>query len=370
MIFTKFESTDIVAGRVNRVSSGFWTDGSYEVTQSSLNTSSAQTVLTGSNSYDIQNGAYYYNVYYADQSHFSITYGDYYGSGSLSGSNSSYEYLTRPSKCIYTQYKNLLLTPQDEFFNFKTGNYTVNSSTDTTNTVTSSGIVIINFSADKYKDRVDEGLLEFSLSGANGRFTFIDDSILLPKSDVYNIISGSIINGVATPHYSTTGVITYKSVGLFYPKTGIVVLNANAISSSVGLALTGSFSSNANDSLDYTLNQKTLFQSIVKCNDTTFKVRKSEYLPSRQYFLRIKNRDYNYTNNPTYIADGIKDTKNNVVVPRGTIKIDDFIDNPKTYMTTVGLYDDNNELIAVAKLSQPVEKNFDNELLIRVKLDF
>ena len=64
MIFKNFESTDIVAGRINTVSSGFWVDGNYAVTQSSFTTSSTQVVLTGSNQYDVQNGLYYYNVYY------------------------------------------------------------------------------------------------------------------------------------------------------------------------------------------------------------------------------------------------------------------------------------------------------------------
>ena len=82
MIFKNFESTDIVAGRINKVSSGFWVDGNYAVTQSTFTTSSTQVVLTGSNQYDVQNGLYYYNVYYQNQPHFSITYGDYYGSGS------------------------------------------------------------------------------------------------------------------------------------------------------------------------------------------------------------------------------------------------------------------------------------------------
>ena len=47
-----------------------------------------------------------------------------------------------------------------------------------------------------------------------------------------------------------------------------------------------------------------------------------------------------------------------------------MIDNPRTYITTVGLYNDNNDLVAVAKLSQPVAKDFTKEALIRVKLDY
>ena len=47
-----------------------------------------------------------------------------------------------------------------------------------------------------------------------------------------------------------------------------------------------------------------------------------------------------------------------------------MIDNPTTYITTVGLYNDSGDLVAVAKLSQPVVKDFTKEALIRVKLDY
>jgi hypothetical protein len=44
--------------------------------------------------------------------------------------------------------------------------------------------------------------------------------------------------------------------------------------------------------------------------------------------------------------------------------------DPKVYITSVGLYDTNYNLVAVAKLSRPLQKSFDKELLIKVKLDF
>jgi hypothetical protein len=79
----------------------------------------------------------------------------------------------------------------------------------------------------------------------------------------------------------------------------------------------------------------------------------------------VKNRDFNYSNNPTYVYDGTD--ANNAI---GTIRNSDFVDDPRTYPTTVGLYNDANELVAVAKLSRPAVKTFDNELLIKVRLDF
>lgn len=365
MIFSKFSDSDVVLGRTNRVSSGFWSDGNYAHSQSALFTSSTQTQITGSSgTNDIKNGLYYYDVYSSNplfdasaQVHFSIAYGDYYGSGSGTADTSS---LANPTKAIYSQYKNYLLSPTDTLFSFKTGSYSNISGiiTDSTSTTNSDSIFVITFANDKYKDRVDEGQLQFSLSGSNGLFTFIDDSsVVKTQQDVYNIISGSVVDGVPSASLSSS-VLNYKALGLFYPKTGIVVLNATTLSSSIGITL------NRSNTGAYKVNQQYLYAGLTRAQDSIMKVRKSEFLPSRQYFVRVKNQDFNYSNNPTYVSDG---TDGNT---KGTILITEFLTDPKTYPTTIGLYDESNELVAVAKLSQPVQKNFDNELLIRVRLDF
>lgn len=366
MIFSKFSDSDVVLGRTNKVSSGFWSDGNYAHTQSALYTSSTQTQITGSNGItDIKNGLYYYDVYNANpatdasaQVHFSIAYGDYYSSGSGALDSVS---LATPTKIIYSQYKNCLLNPTDPVFSFKTGSYTDSGGviTDSTSVVTGSAIFVISFATSKFKDRVDEGQLEFSLTGANGLFTYIDDSaVVKTQQDVYNIISGSVVNGVSTAHLTGGTSVSYKSIGLFYPKTGIIVLDALKVGSQVGFTVDQS-----NDG-GYKLNQRLLFSALTTGITQTMKVRKSEFLPSRQYFIRIKNQEFNYSNNPTFVADGTGDDV------KGTIAINEFLTDPKTYPTTIGLYDDSNELIAVAKLSQPVQKSFNNEILIRVKIDF
>lgn len=364
MIFNKFADKDIVLGRTNRVSSGFWIDGNYAHSQSALYTSSTQTQITGSNgATDVKRGLYYFDVYNANpatdinaQVHFSIAYGNYNYSGSGDANTSS---LANPTKVIYSQYKNYLLNPDDQYFSFKSGSYTTGyTPVDSTTAVTGSAIFVIAFSTTHYKDRVDEGQLEFTLSGSEGRLTFIDDSsVIKTQQDVYNIISGSVVDGVPTP-YASASVIAYKSIGLFYPKTGIIVLNASAVASQVGITADESNTGN------YKVNQQYLYAALNIAQTSVMKVRKSEFLPSRQYFVRVKNQDFNYSNNPTYVSDG---TDGNT---KGTIKIKEFLTDPKTYPTTIGLYDDSNELVAVAKLSQPFQKSFDSELLIRCRIDF
>lgn len=374
MIFQKFDSTDIVLGRTNKVSSGFWYDGNYEWCQGLLSLDSAQIEEEGSNAYDVKNGLYYYNVYndfptYTySQVHFTVAYGDSAGSGSSYNDVNTLK--INPTKAIYSQYKNYLLNPSDNSFSFRTGSLTIASTNiDNTTTVDAEAIFVINFSADKFKDRVDESQLEFSLSGSRGLFSFIDDSsVVNKKSDVYNIISGSVLNGIPNPFYAYNGSVRYlpyKSLGLFYPKVGIIVLNAEGVNNLVGLSgsvggMPSNFRVNANSYPKY---QQYLFYGLQNCVSSSMKIRKSEYIPSRHYFVRIKNQNFNYSNNPTFISDGT-DGKS-----YGDIKIDEFLTDPKTYITTVGLYDDANELIAVAKLSQPTQKSFDGELLLRIRLD-
>ena len=90
-----------------------------------------------------------------------------------------------------------------------------------------------------------------------------------------------------------------------------------------------------------------------------FLARNSEKVTSTHYFVRVKNAEYNFSNNPSYVTGSV-----------GQISQTTFVGDPKTYITTVGLYNDRQELLAVAKLSKPLLKSFQREALIRVKLDF
>ena len=81
-------------------------------------------------------------------------------------------------------------------------------------------------------------------------------------------------------------------------------------------------------------------------------------LNSTIYFCRINHNDFNYSSNPTYLGDSKIRVKNVST------------DNPISYITTVGLYSADNELLAVAKLSEPLKKTPENELTPRVRLDY
>ena len=81
-------------------------------------------------------------------------------------------------------------------------------------------------------------------------------------------------------------------------------------------------------------------------------------LNSTIYFCRAGHNEFNYSSNPTYLKQSqirVKETT---------------LDQPVSYVTTIGLYSATNELLAVAKLSEPLKKTPETELTLRVRLDY
>ena len=104
-------------------------------------------------------------------------------------------------------------------------------------------------------------------------------------------------------------------------------------------------------------NHGKLYDAIVNGGD--FEARRTENVSTSHYFVRATNREYNYSNNPTFISGS-----------DNSLRYEAFKKDPKVFITSVGLYNDSSELLAVAKTSQPIAKSFDKEVLIKVKLDF
>ena len=89
-----------------------------------------------------------------------------------------------------------------------------------------------------------------------------------------------------------------------------------------------------------------------------FTLRSEETLSSNYVFVRARNSEFNYSTNPSNITGS------------GELRHSIMIDSPQSYVTSVGLYNDNNDLIAISKLSSPLLKDFTKEALIRIKLDY
>jgi hypothetical protein len=345
-IYKRFGEFDQVTGKVEIVTTGMWSGDSGELNQ--FFTSSTQAAASSSN--------YYINVYNQNPAisssaevQFAVAYGHKFGSGSISLDNNQFS--TLASKATYAQYRSILLEQDDEFFTFTDGT--------TAGGVDSSAIYVINVSRARYKEKMDAGNWELSLSGSNGLFTFIDDSgkkfsdTVGKAGRVFFVATGSLNLGFDSEAtiVSTTGS-NGQGFGLFYPDQGLMILNPTALASVVGGELSGSLSTAAEQK-----NHLKLFNSIKLGSE--FDARRTENVSTSHYFVRATNREFNFSNNPTFITGS-----------NGTFAESTFERDPKTFITTVGLYNDANEMIAVAKTSQPIPKSFDKEVLIKVKLDF
>ena len=89
------------------------------------------------------------------------------------------------------------------------------------------------------------------------------------------------------------------------------------------------------------------------------KLKNNIQLNSTIYFCRVNHNEFNYSANPSYLDSS-----------KIRVKGDNPAAEPVSYITTVGLYSSDNELLAVAKLSEPLKKTPSNELTLRVRLDY
>ena len=371
-IFTPFDPTDdILPNNVETVTRGLFAGDTGSLTSMYLNTNLTATQQT-----------YFQDIYSTGDpklttnanAELSVAYGHFAGSGSidLTGNLNN----DTPTRAIYKQYAQILLPPNDKKFTF--------------NGTDSDSIYILNFNRARYREKLDPGNFELTLaqlsgsmlggltnaahtgsavklSGTNLYQSIIDDSSLTSGGSisegglVYNLVSGSIDNG--TVIFNPAGVgPTY--FGLLYPQHGIAILNADQLDKTY--ANGGVNFGSVTGSLIQGENATKLFKSLSGSHAITaatitggIQSRSSEQVKSTYYFVRVKNAEYNYSNNPSFVTGSL-----------GSLFFNTFINDPQAYITTVGLYNDRKELLATAKLSQPLLKNYTREALIKIKLDF
>jgi len=198
-----------------------------------------------------------------------------------------------------------------------------------------------------------------SVATGSNIISLIDDSSISSATigdsgKVYNIVSGSINSGV----FNSTAPVYY---GLAYPDYGTLILDGKMLDQQLGFATNTGSSSEGNNHfvLFHSISGSSYFTNPATSDNYGFLARNSEKVTSTHYFVRVKNAEYNFSNNPSYVTGSV-----------GQVAQSTFIGDPKTYITTVGLYNDSQELLAVAKLSKPLLKSFQREALIRVKLDY
>ena len=351
-VFQLFDTAeDIVANRVTTVSSGIWSSGGTTLTQGSTTSGFFSSSVQSASS-----GDYYTDVHQEASSstttevQFSVTYGHHAGSGSKNATDG-----TNASQAIYSQFKNVIVSPTQTFFKYGASGAELESSSS----------YFISIARARMREKVDPGNWEIRLNQPGGsgsqELRLIDDSGATSDSSVakgttyFNIVSGSISGGTASYKYSSGTTKMYY--GRFYPFLGVYMLDSGKLDlaqsgTQNGVSLSTGASTNADDN-----NSRKLFNAFNTAGGY-FQARRDEDIKSTHYFCRVNNRRYNFSQNPTYYTGS------------GELTNPTYVTDPRTYITTIGLYNANSELLAVAKLSKPFLKTPAREAVIKVRLDF
>lgn len=366
--FKPFANEDVVSNVVYPKTRGMWSNES-----GSLHTFFTSSIYTATQK------EYYLTVLSTldtcnTQEEFYIAYGHLNGSGSLSQGGQAND---NPSRAIYSQFKNILLEPEDSAFSFPSAS----SVTGTPIFVDSDSIYIISFNQKLSKDKVDPGNWELYLSPLSGSTlpnnqntaSVVDQnsSLLISLIDNSNDTAGvspSLIGPLSKPYYVYSGSLDNglhqndgEAYGLFYPDYGVIILNARKLNSVLGFnTVTGS---NINGNNAFKLFTSISGSSTVTTGRTSisgsFYSRNFEVKNTTYYYIRALNYEFNYSNNPTFVSGSNKSYRHT-----------SFKYDPRTYITSVGLYNDSYELLAVAKLSKPIQKSYTDEYLVTVKLEY
>lgn len=347
MSFKRFDPDDFLIS-ADSITAGAWTGNAPTLTE--FHTSSVQVSSTSGN--------YYISVFQTGSTQvgsevqFNIAFGDSNGSGSVlydAGINGkSY------TSTVFGQFQNIVLGDEDNDFVF--GGVTPSQQS----------LYVLTIDRSKYKGSLFPGTLDLriqSSSAFNLRLTDNSKDVSTVTFNeagrVFQIVSGSngeAISSTPTPSNAVANGMTVSgSYGLFLPDIGTIILNAAAldlVGSDGGVELGTLLNSNTADN-----NPTRLFSKLSAAGN--FTLNSQENVTSDFVFVRARNSEFNYSANPSFISGST-----------GEVLYNDFINAPQTFISTIGMYNDANELLAVAKLSKPLKKDFTKEALVRVKLDF
>lgn len=365
------ENTRLTGTAASEIFTSLYTKGLWSSTVASLksfHTSSVQNV--GSKEYYLQ--VWMSSLLNTKENEmFSIAYGNINGSGSKYVTT-AYDVVGQasdtPSRAIYSQYKLMCLDETETKFILENGEE-INH------------FYAINVNRSRFGDKLDPGNFEINIAQLNGHsflnsfytgsnvevsssnivISLIDDSMdsidQYEYSDkpakVRNLVSGSLATGIHNPynpHY----------YGKVYPDNGTIILSAEKLNES------GSFNTVTGSNIDGQNNYKlfTAMSGSAQNLNLGFVARAVQIKHQQSIFIRVDSGEMNYSNNPTFV------NSDPTIGRVGKPYFDSFMHNPNVYVTTIGLYNDNKDLLAVAKLSKPLQKSFNSELSITVKLEY
>ena len=215
--------------------------------------------------------------------------------------------------------------------------------------------LFVNFSRLLSKDEIKKGSFEMAVYTA-GAMPALTTTLTIADHEAatsYKVNSPAGEYGIL--YTSSVGITAASGVGLIYYQAGVAVLTGSVFAASLmgpGVTVATGYSAIATGStIDVMANcfrnriHNISFNNTVELNSTV-------------YFCRASHNEFNYSANPTYLSESQIRVKNSTT------------DNPVSYVTTVGLYSSDNELLAVAKLSEPLKKDPSTEVTLRVRLDF
>ena len=244
-------------------------------------------------------------------------------------------------------------------------------------------VFFINLSRLLYKDEIQKGTfsMEMYMGGTyatpTGSLTYSDfgaasDYRINSPAGEYGVLyataqTGTAITGRPLAPYANqfpnVGSNGRAFAGLIFYQAGVVAIPIT------GTATNAAFPAFAGNVYSASFGQGSIADMMASgsvndfCNNFRHRIKNIEFnntteLQSSIYFCRVGHNEFNYSGNPSYLSSS------KIVVK------DDATDTPVSYLTTVGLYSPNNELLAVAKLSEPLRKTPETEYVLRVRLDY
>lgn len=352
----RYNSEDIVID-TKRISTSTWADNTNNL--GSAHTSSMQADQTLPSS----QGNFFIDVFnmhtgsISASKEYSIAYGHRDGSGSLDFTNDEGSFGYSATRWNYSHYRQIVYGDELQEFNF--------------DGFVPKDVWIINIERRNYKQNLKPGTLNLFLgeSDTGALIQLTDNSVTTTGSatltmcgrqfDLVSGSSGQAISPQKSNLSATIGDEQHGHYGYFYPDAGFMVLNPAALAQTLGGSGNGGSITNLtpNETPNAPgFNIQKLLSAIQY--GSNFICDSEEKVTSQYYFTRVKNSEFNYTTNPSFI-----DTQ-------GNLRFQTMVDQPTVYITTVGLYSDAGELLAVAKLSKPLAKDFTKESLIKVKIDY
>lgn len=371
-VFNPFDKRrDII---LNRTKSG--TNGLFDGDENMDCYFTSSTKPTTSNSY-------YYEVTDCETCgkipYFAVSYGHISGSGSvfISDYMSTSSYMPTATDTIYSQYQLMCLEADRTSDGISLSKFSFVS--ESVN-ITSEDVYVINFNRNGIKDRLDPGNFQINLSELSGSFFtnnehtgsnvkvgstkiihLIDDSDDFDEIEScegdpltsYSIVSGTLDSG----KYQAASVNTY---GRVYPNLGVILLHPKRLNELLSFnTVTGSNIAGDNAFKLFTSISGAASPFGTRTDNHYMTARNVKYKTTNHYFVRSYAGYSNYSNNPTFVSGS-----------RNEIFDKCFIKEPQTYITSVGLYNSSYELMAIAKLSKPIKKTFDTDLLIKIRLNW